>query len=37
MSGSPFLTPDQSRLRRQQADRRRRRNRIIGLALTRPS
>ncbi len=34
MSGSPFLTPDQSRLRRRQADRRRRRNRIIGLSLT---
>ena len=34
MSGSPFLTPDQSRLRRQQADRRRRRNRIIGLGAT---
>lgn len=33
MSRSPFLTPDQSRLRRQQADRRRRRNRIVGLCV----
>ncbi len=33
MSTSPFLTPDQSRLRRQRADRRRRRNRIIGGVL----
>jgi len=33
MSGSPFLTPDQSRLRRREADRRRRRNRILGLGL----
>jgi serine-type D-Ala-D-Ala carboxypeptidase (penicillin-binding protein 5/6) len=33
MSGSPFLTPEESRLRRQQSDRRRRRNRIVGLSL----
>src|SRR5476651_1210091 len=33
MSGSPFLTPDQSRLRRQRAEERRRRNRIISLSL----
>ncbi len=34
MSGSPFLTPDQSRLRRQRQVARRRRRRIIGLTLT---
>jgi D-alanyl-D-alanine carboxypeptidase (penicillin-binding protein 5/6) len=33
MSASPFLTPDQSRLRRQRSDRRRRRNRVVGLCV----
>ncbi|HXB17147.1 MAG TPA: hypothetical protein VNV44_15545 [Solirubrobacteraceae bacterium] len=33
MSLSPFLTPDQSRLRREHAARRRRRRRIAGVAL----
>ncbi len=33
MSGSPFLTPDQSRLRRQRREERRRRNRMIGFAV----
>ena len=34
MNGSPFLTPEESRLRRRQADSRRRRRRIIGLGLS---
>jgi D-alanyl-D-alanine carboxypeptidase (penicillin-binding protein 5/6) len=34
MNGSSFLTPEESRLRRRQADSRRRRNRIIGLSLS---
>ena len=35
MSTSPFMTPDQSRLRRQQAARRRRQRRIAGVLLRR--
>jgi len=33
MRPSPFLTPDQSRLRRQRTERKRKRNRIAGLGL----